>query len=203
MTQPTTQLKYLYTKAHSMSNKHKDLEAIVLLESYDQVAITETWWDESNDWSAAIDGYRLFKGMGKEGELVTGSIAQLKCIYSNVHSIGNKQDELEAIVQQENYDIVAITETWWDDSHNWSAAMDGYKLFRGNGQGKRGGGVAFYVREFFDCLELDDGDERVECLWVRIREKAKADTMVGAGYRPPTQDEEADNIFYKQLEEVS
>jgi len=39
-------------------------------------------------------------------------------------------------------------------------------------QGRRGGGVALYVRESFDCLELDDGDERVECLWVRIRGKA-------------------------------
>jgi len=37
-----------------------------------------------------------------------------------------------------------------------------------------------YVRECFDFLELDDGDERVICLWVRIRVKAsKADIMVG------------------------
>ncbi|KAK4827442.1 hypothetical protein QYF61_017999 [Mycteria americana] len=71
---------------------------------------------------------------------VTGSTAQLKCIYSNARSTGNKQEELEAIVQLENYDIVAITETWCDDSHNWSAAVDGYKLFRRDRQGRRGGG---------------------------------------------------------------
>ena len=65
---------------------------------------------------------------------VAGSIAPLKCIYTNARSMGNKQEELEAIVQQENCDIVAITETWWDDSHNWSAAMDGYKLLRGTGK---------------------------------------------------------------------
>jgi len=29
--------------------------------------------------------------------------------------MGNKQEELEAIVQLQNYDIVAIMETWWDD----------------------------------------------------------------------------------------
>ncbi|KAJ7400591.1 hypothetical protein BTVI_104058 [Pitangus sulphuratus] len=44
--------------------------------------------------------------------------------------MGNKQEELEAIMQQESYDVVNITETWWNDSHDWSAAMDGYKLFR-------------------------------------------------------------------------
>ena len=33
---------------------------------------------------------------------VAGSIAQLKCICTNACSMGNKQEELEAIVQQEN-----------------------------------------------------------------------------------------------------
>ncbi|KAK4806437.1 hypothetical protein QYF61_013930 [Mycteria americana] len=129
---------------------------------------------------------------------------QLKCLYTNARSMGNKQEELEAIVRQENYDMVAITETWWDDSHNWSAAMDGYKLFRRDRRGRRGGGVALYVRESLDSLELNDGDDRVECLWVRIRGKAnKADIVVGVCYRPPSQDEETDELFYKQLGEAS
>ncbi|KAK4820612.1 LOW QUALITY PROTEIN: hypothetical protein QYF61_001918 [Mycteria americana] len=64
--------------------------------------------------------------------------------------------------------------------------------------------VALYVRECLDSLELDDGDDRVECLWVRIRGKAnKADIVVGVCYRPPNQDEEADEVFYKQLGEAS
>jgi len=58
------------------------------------------------------------------------STAQLKCIYINARSMDNKQEELEAIVQQDSYDLVAITEMWWDDSCDWSAAMDGCKLFR-------------------------------------------------------------------------
>ena len=48
------------------------------------------------------------------------------------------------------------------------------------------------------------GDGRLECLWVRIRGKAnKADIMVGVCYKPSNQDEEADELFYKQLGEVS
>ncbi|KAK4810884.1 hypothetical protein QYF61_013292 [Mycteria americana] len=134
----------------------------------------------------------------------TRMTAQLKCLYTNARSMGNKQEELEAIVHQENYDMVAITETWWDDLHNWSAAVDGYKLFRRDRRGRRGGGVALYIRECLDSLELDDGDDRVECLWVRIRGKAnKADLVVGVCYRPPNQDEETDELFYKQLGEAS
>ncbi|PKU29317.1 mitochondrial fission process protein 1 [Limosa lapponica baueri] len=130
--------------------------------------------------------------------------AQLKCIYANACSMGNKQDELEAIVQQDSYDIVAITEMWWDDSHNWNAAMNGYKLLRRNRQGRRGGGVALYIRECFDCVELDSSDDKVECLWIRMKGKAnKGDFVLGVCYRPPTQDEQVDEVFYKRLAEVS
>lgn len=58
-------------------------------------------------------------------------------------------------------------------------------------QGRRGSGVALHVRECFDCVELDDGGNRVDSLWVRISRKVnKADSMVGLCFRPPNQDEE-------------
>jgi len=116
-------------------------------------------------------------------------IAQLKCIYSNAHGMGNKQEELEAIVQQDSYDLVATTEAWWDNSHDWSAGMDSYKLFRRDRQGRRDSGVALYVRECFDCIELNDSDDKVKCLWVRVTGKAsKADILLGVCFRPPNQD---------------
>ncbi|KAK4829727.1 hypothetical protein QYF61_006188 [Mycteria americana] len=153
-------------------------------------------------WETPVKRLKAYKECSSMKE--TRTTAQLKCLYTNARSMGNKQEELEAIVHQENYDMVAITETWWDDSHNWSAAMDGYKLFRRDRRGRRGGGVALYVRECLDSLELDDGDNRVECLWVRIRGKAnKADIVVGVCYRPANQDEETDELFYKQPGEAS
>ena len=50
---------------------------------------------------------------GHEGIRATATQkeAQLRCLYTNAHSMGNKQEELEAIVQSESYDMVAITET--------------------------------------------------------------------------------------------
>ncbi|KAK4820564.1 hypothetical protein QYF61_001627 [Mycteria americana] len=114
--------------------------------------------------------------------------------------MGNKQEELKAIVQQASYDLVTLTETWWDDSHDWSAAMDGYKLFRRDRQGRRGGGWLCLLGECFHCVELSDYDDKVECLWVRMRGKAnKADILLGVCYRPRNQDEEIDEAFYKQL----
>lgn len=48
------------------------------------------------------------------------------CVCISARSMGSKQEELEAIMQSKSYDMVAITEMWWDDSHSWSAVMDSY-----------------------------------------------------------------------------
>lgn len=42
--------------------------------------------------------------------------------------------------------------------------MDGYKHFRRDRQRVRGGGVAQYVRECLDFLDLNDGDDKVKFL---------------------------------------
>ena len=52
-------------------------------------------------------------------------------------------------------------------------------------------------------MELEAVNGKVESLWVRISGKAnKASILVGGCYRPPDQDEEMDEVFYKQLAEV-
>jgi len=55
--------------------------------------------------------------------------------------MGNKQEELEICVHSQGHDLIAITETWWDSSHDWNAVIDGYTLFRKHRPTRRGGGV--------------------------------------------------------------
>lgn len=94
-------------------------------------------------------------------ELGVKQMTRLKCVYTNARSMGNKQEELEVIVCQANYDLVAITESWWDHSHDCSAVMDGYKLFRMERQGRNGGGVVLYIKDCFDVEELGVGNDKV------------------------------------------
>ena len=62
---------------------------------------------------------KYLKGIkGCSSKKVTQPTAQPKCLYTNARSMGNKQEELEATVLLESYDLVAITETWWDKSHD-------------------------------------------------------------------------------------
>ncbi|RMC18042.1 hypothetical protein DUI87_04920 [Hirundo rustica rustica] len=88
-------------------------------------------------------------------------------MYTSARSMGNKEEELEAMVQQHSYDVVAITETWWDESHSWSTALDGYKLFRRDRRGRRGGGVALYIVEGFDTVtHLEDAGVAVDVVYL-------------------------------------
>jgi len=58
VTQPTAQIKCLYTNARSMRSKQEELEATTLLETYDLTVLTETWWDESmtGEWLLMATG---------------------------------------------------------------------------------------------------------------------------------------------------
>ena len=55
--------------------------------------------------------------------------AQLKCLYTSACSMGNKLQELENMVQFENYHLIAITKTWWYCSHNWRTMIEDCELF--------------------------------------------------------------------------
>ena len=64
--------------------------------------------------------------------------------------------------------------------------------------------MALCVGDCFDYIEFDDSEDKIECLWVKTVGKAnKADILLGVCYRPPNQDEEVGEVFYKQLAEVS
>lgn len=73
---------------------------------------------------------------------------QLKCLHTKAYSMGNKQEEVESMVQVENYELIAIKETWWNESHEWNTTLQCYKLFRWDRQGRRDGGVALYVKKW-------------------------------------------------------
>ncbi|GAB0209401.1 hypothetical protein GRJ2_003405800 [Grus japonensis] len=109
---------------------------------------------------------------------------------------------LETCVCLQGYDLIGITETWWDSSCDWSVGMEGYRLFRKDRQGRQGGGVALYINDQLECMELHLGmdEELTESLWVRIKGRAGAgDIIVGVCYRPPDQGDQADEALYRQI----
>ena len=59
----------------------------------------------------------------------------MKCLCTNVHSLGNKQGELEASVVLENHNIAAVTKTWWDESYDWTATSCSEETGEEGGEG--------------------------------------------------------------------
>ena len=115
-------------------------------------------------------------------------MAKLKSLYINACSMGNKQEELETVVQLGKYDLIAIMETGWDESHDWNTLIEDYRLFRRDRQGRRGGGIAPYVRKWIDCEELclRNSHHQVKSLWVKIKDQSsKGHLVAGICYRPP------------------
>lgn len=78
-----------------------------------------------------------FEGI-REGsfKMVMWPIAWLKCLYTNACSM--EQEELGTMVQLRNYDLTPIMEIWWNESQNWTTRIEGYKLFRRDGEGGAG-----------------------------------------------------------------
>lgn len=50
---------------------------------------------------------------------------ELRCLYVNTQSLRNK---FEVPVYEGRYDIVAIIETWWDETHDWNVLLEGYNF---------------------------------------------------------------------------
>lgn len=102
--------------------------------------------------------------------------SSLKYLYTNALRIGNKQEELEICLWSQGHDLIVITKTWQDSSHDWNDVKDGCVLFRKDRPVRQGGGVVLYE---YIKLHLGMNDDWVESLWVIIKGQAKGDTAVG------------------------
>ena len=93
----------------------------------------------------------------------------LHCIHSNARSLFNKLSEFRLISQKTNAAIIAISETWLDDSHTDSSiSIDGYSLIRRDRDG-HGGGVCFYIRDDIPYKTRPDlCNDDLEDLWLEI-----------------------------------
>ena len=130
----------------------------------------------------------------------------MKCLYMNICRTGNKQEELEATMLLESYDLIALTETWWDESHDWRVAIYGYRLIRRRRWGKKGGDITLYIKKSMqhEELSLNRSHKQVEILWIRTRDRGnKGNLVVGVYYRPPDQGEPTDESSFLQLQEAS
>ena len=118
--------------------------------------------------------------------------------HSNVRSLIPKMHLVRRTLNDQNIDVMCITETWLTPKTK-TLDLSGYKIVRrdrlaqsgkvGTAASTRGGGVAILYREHLhvNILNIGKGDKACESLWVSLHggDGQRAIT-VGAVYRPPS-----------------
>ena len=129
----------------------------------------------------------------------------LRVYYTNSRSLGNKMNELRALVCTEKLDIIAITETWinLENKHyKTEYSIIGYNLYNTDrNSGNRGGGVAVYVRDGLNsCIKSGiKSSNDSESIWVEIKD-GQSNLLFGVVYRPPSLDRESSKILWDEID---
>ena len=63
---------------------------------------------------------------------------KLNIFYTNTRSLNNRMEELESKVDSKEYDILAVSETWFKEESNWRTGLEGYKVYRCDGKERIG-----------------------------------------------------------------
>ena len=110
--------------------------------------------------------------------------SDISCVCLNARSVVPKRFDLSAYVLTGDFDVVAVTETFLDDSiHDSHIVPPGYVVFRKD-RNRHGGGVLLLIRESLNASLQPDLDDQCELLWVSIPTKSSV-ILFGVFYRCP------------------
>ena len=107
----------------------------------------------------------------------------------------------------EKPDIVCITEAWKNEKKfgdtKMEYSLDNYKLLLWQRENNVGGGLAIYIKEHLNAVEVDNLKSRnssIELIWFNIAHGQK-NLRLCVCYRPPNQTEQLDNDRLAELTE--
>ena len=119
-------------------------------------------------------------------------------MYTNVNSLRNKLDELSAMIEELEPDIIGLTETWMKEDCVFQGYHPAFKHNRSDD--KRGGGVMLLVRDHLtvsEHVELSSfGFE--EAVWCVIQLTPTHKLLAGVCYRSPSSTR-ANNLLLNEM----
>ena len=119
----------------------------------------------------------------------------LKVHYFNAQCLSNKFAQLADYIAEHDPDVLAVTETWFDDQVSDTEFVPAdYSCFRrdrnisdyalGTYENKARGGVLFLIKKDLNPTPYSSGDTSAEILWVEIKPHSKVSWLLGVCYRP-------------------
>lgn len=108
----------------------------------------------------------------------------IKVGHINVRSLLPKINQIRSVLEDNQYDILAITETWLSRHiSNNLVNIEGYRIVRKDRVG-RAGGVCFYISKSLN-FKLVECNDNIEQLWISVKTSNDI-TVYGVIYRPQT-----------------
>ena len=114
---------------------------------------------------------------------------------------GNTFSELKCLLAHEHFDVISIAETFLDTQNIDLVSeyqLQGYKFFNKDRIGRRGGGVAVYIREYLNPTRQDTPDNTTEHLSVNLT-SGSTTLNFNVVYRKPGQTVDEDIKLYNSL----
>ncbi len=106
-----------------------------------------------------------------------------RSLYKNVIHI---KDYLR---QFNKLNVIAVSETWFDNEKIHEVEMEGYNLFTVNRVNKKGGGVALYVDTALRCHLIKSMsvtiENLLECVTIEIDIETSPNIIISCVYRSP------------------
>lgn len=121
----------------------------------------------------------------------------------NTRSLEPRMSEVKEILRTTKLDILAITETWCDDTKCRVLEVDDYTIVRKD-RNRRGGGVLLYIRNGIEYKERNDLEHPdIEATWIELSTLLnKQKTLVAVYYRPPDKKQEYYNSTVDMLDKA-
>ena len=127
----------------------------------------------------------------------------LKILYTNADSLTNKMDELKALVQENDYDVICITET---QPKYKTARQDPYEpqLMGYSGHfANKGRGVAIYTKSDIGTDTLDIPINFCDHIWLKLYLRNGKRMVMGCIYRSPNSSDENNQMLLEVMELAS
>lgn len=140
----------------------------------------------------------------------TGSfLKNVIAVHCNINSLyayndDQKLGELELLAQHSHADIIALTETWLDDTvPNQLLSLNGFQAPIRKDRNRHGGGVLIYCSEHLPViLRPDLSVDSIEATWLQIQINRTEHLLVAVYYRPPNQSAEIRDTFLQHLHDT-
>ena len=125
-------------------------------------------------------------------------------MHINCRSITSKLPEIQILLSQLPVKVLAVTETWLDQSNEGSIFIPGYRFVHACRTHGRGGGVGLFIANDirFGIFQNPCGPQShasYESIFVTIPQTKGHDFIIGAVYRPPALSLEAFTEEFEQL----